>query len=101
MSTHWVYVLIANIPISILFGNFFIGLGLSLFEGIVMYALNKIFQTSPPSLKDLSHYLKSDEYQANKEIVSWYDEVPKEFVLDVKTAKRKAEMEYKNMIAQA
>jgi hypothetical protein len=104
VNTLGVCFLIANIPISILFGNFFIGLGLSLFEGIAMYALNKIFQhdkTSPPSLKDLSHYLKSDEYQANKEIVSWYDEVPKEFVLDVKTAKRKAELEYKNMIAQA
>jgi|694.fasta_scaffold06110_12 hypothetical protein len=100
VNTLGVCFLIANIPISILFGNFFIGLGLSLFEGIVMYALNKIFQTSPPSLKDLSHYLKSDEYQANKEIVSWYDEVPKEFVLDEKTAKRKAEMEYKNMIGE-
>jgi len=57
--------------------------------------------SNAPSKEDLKKYFNSTEYLANKEVVSWYDEVPKEFVLDVKTAKRKAEMEYKNMIAQA
>jgi len=57
--------------------------------------------SNAPSKEDLKKYFKSTEYLANKEVVSWYDEVPKEFVLDVKTSKQKAEMEYKNMIAQA
>jgi hypothetical protein len=96
--------LISNIPVVVFSKNLFIGLILGAVESIAMFVASKVLKSGfsePPSSEDLSNYLKSNEYLANKEIVSWYDEVPKEFVLDEKTAKQKAKLEYKNMIAQA
>jgi hypothetical protein len=69
-------------------------------ESIAMFVANKVLKSDSgesPSSEDLSNYLKSNEYLANKEIVSWYDELPKDFVLDEKTAKQKALAEFANI----
>ena len=89
--------LISNIPVVAFSENLFIGLALGAVESIAMFVANKVLKSDSgesPSSEDLSNYLKSTEYLANKEIVSWYDELPKEFVLDEKTAKQKALAEF-------
>ncbi len=92
--------LISNIPVVAFSENLFIGLALGAVESIAMFVANKVLKSDSgesPSSEDLSNYLKSNEYLANKEIVSWYDELPKDFVLDEKTAKQKALAEFANI----
>ena len=92
--------LISNIPVVAFSENLFIGLALGAVESIAMFVANKVLKSDSgesPSSEDLSNYLKSNEYLANKEIVSWYDELPKDFVLDEKTAKQKALAEFSNI----
>ena len=92
--------LISNIPVVVFSKNLFIGLILGAVESIAMFVASKVLKSGfsePPSSEDLSNYLKSNEYLANKEIVSWYDELPKDFVLDEKTAKQKALAEFANI----
>ena len=80
--------------------NLFIGLALGAVESIAMFVAMQLLKSgfSDPSSIELSNYLKSTEYLANKEIVSWYDELPKDFVLDEKTAKQKALAEIHNIV---
>ena len=92
--------LISNIPVVVFSKNLFIGLILGAVESIAMFVASKVLKSGfsePPSSEDLSNYLKSNEYLANKEIVSWYDELPQDFVLDEKTAKQKALAEFANI----
>lgn len=92
--------LLSNIPLVVISKNLFIGLALGAIESIAMFVASKVLKSGfsePPSSEDLSNYLKSNEYLANKEIVSWYDELPKDFVLDEKTAKQKALAEFANI----
>ena len=92
--------LISNIPVVAFSENLFIGLALGAVESIAMFVANQFLKSDSidsPSSEDLSNYLKSNEYLANKEIVSWYDELPKDFVLDEKTAKQKALAEFANI----
>jgi hypothetical protein len=92
--------LLSNIPLVVISKNLFIGLALGAIESIAMFVANKLLKSSSsksPSSEDLSNYLKSNEYLANKEIVSWYDELPKDFVLDEKTTKQKALAEFANI----
>ena len=89
--------LISNIPVVVISKNLFIGLALGAVESIAMFVANQLVKSGsnkPPSSTELSNYLKSTEYLANKEIVSWYNELPKDFVLDEKTAKQKALAEF-------
>ena len=88
--------LISNIPVVAFSENLFIGLALGAVESIAMFAANQLLKSgfSDPSSIELSNYLKSTEYLANKEIVSWYDELPKDFVVDEKTTKQKALAEF-------
>ncbi len=92
--------LLSNIPLVVISKNLFIGLALGAVESIAMFAANQLLESGnkPPSSTELLNYLKSTEYLANKEIVSWYDELPKEFVVDQKTAKQKALAEIHNIV---
>ena len=92
--------LLSNIPLVVISKNLFIGLALGAVESIAMFAANQLLKSGnkPPSSTELLNYLKSTEYLANKEIVSWYDELPKDFVLDEKTAKQKALAEIHNIV---
>ena len=92
--------LISNIPVVVFSKNLFIGLALGAVESIAMFVASKVLKngfSEPPSSEDLSNYLKSNEYLANKEIVSWYDELPKDFAVDEKTSKQKALAEFANI----
>jgi len=91
--------LISNIPVVIFSKNLFIGVALGAIESIAMFVAMQLLKSgfSDPSSIELSNYLKSTEYLANKEIVSWYDELPKEFVVDEKTTKQKALAEFANI----
>jgi hypothetical protein len=92
--------LISNIPVVVFSKNVFIGLILGAVESIAMLVANQVLKSDsskPPSLVDILDYLKSNEYLANKEIVSWYDELLKDFAVDEKTAKQKALAEFANI----
>ena len=92
--------LISNIPLVVISKNLFIGLALGAIESIAMFVANKLLKSGSSKSQyseDLSNYLKSNEYLANKEIVSWYDELPKDFVVDEKTTKQKALVEFANI----
>ena len=92
--------LLSNIPLVVISKNLFIGLALGAIESIAMFVANQVLKSDSIESQyseDLSNYLKSNEYLANKEIVSWYDELPKEFVVDEKTTKQKALAEFANI----
>ncbi len=99
VNTVGTLLLISNIPVVVITKNLFIGLILGAVESIAMFVASKVLKSGnePPSSTELLNYLKSTEYLANKEIVSWYDELPKDFVLDEKTAKQKALAEFANL----
>jgi hypothetical protein len=85
--------LISNIPVVVFSKNLFIGLILGAVESIAMFVASKVLKSGfsePPSSEDLSNYLKSNEYLANKEIVSWYDHSPTAYELDESTSRKKA-----------
>jgi hypothetical protein len=92
--------LLSNIPLVVISKNLFIGLALGAIESIAMFVANQVLKSDSIESQyseDLSNYLKSNEYLANKEIVSWYDELPKDFVVDEKTTKQKALAEFDNI----
>lgn len=89
--------LISNIPLVVITKNLFIGLALGAIESIAMFVANKVLKSGfskPPSSTELSNYLKSTEYLANKEIVSWYDHSPTAYELDESTSRKKALQEF-------
>ena len=89
--------LISNIPLVVITKNLFIGLSLGAMESIAMFVASKVLKSGfsePPSSTELSNYLKSTEYLANKEIVSWYDHSPSAYELDENTSRKKALQEF-------